>query len=190
MLKRLAGSAGVTPFTTRRATSKARAHDERLRGELKAALASSYPAREIIALEPLLGEYDGVELAGAALRLLEAARAAAVAAPAASAASPSISAERPSRPVRPERSDRPKSSDRPSRARDDFPLKDPRERPKPRYEDRTVRRDAPPARRGASAGTGDREERAPRRSVADKPRGGFGDKPRGGFGDKPRGSCL
>jgi len=188
MLKRLAGSAGVTPFTTRRATSKARARDERLRGELKAALASSYPAREIIALEPLLGEYDGVELAGAALRLLEAARAAAVAAPAASAASPSISAERPSRPVRPERSDRPKSSDRPSRARDDFPLKDPRERPKPRYEDRTVRRDAPPARRSASAGTGDREERAPRRNVADKPRGGFGDKPRGGFGDKPRGS--
>lgn len=194
VLKRLAGSAGVTPFTTRRSTSHARAHDERLRGELKAALAASYPAREIIALEPLLHEYDGVELAGAALRLLEAARAGAVAAPAASAASPSISAERPARPVRsdrpdrPMRSDRPSSAERPSRPRDDFPLKEPRERPRPRYEDRTVRRDAPPARRSASAGTGDREERIPRRTAGDKPRGSFGDKPRGSFGDKPRGS--
>ena len=86
------------------------------------------------------------------------------------------------------RSDRPSSSDRPSRPRDDFPLKDPRERPKPRFEDRTVRRDAPPTRRSLSAGTGDREDRAPRRSVGDKPRGSFGDKPRGSFGDKPRGS--
>jgi hypothetical protein len=185
MLKRLAGSAGVTPFTTRRSTSHARAHDERLRGELKASLAASYPAREIIALEPLLTEYDGVELAGAALRLLELARVAALAAPAATAAGPSISA---ARPVRAERGDRPKSPDRPSRARDDFPLKEPRERPKPRYEDRTVRRDAPPARRSVSTGTGDREERAPRRGVGDKPRSSFGDKPRGSFGDKPRGS--
>ena len=196
MLKRLAGSAGVTPFASRRATSTARAHDERLRGELRSSLATAYPAREIIALEPLLAEYDGVELAGAALRLLEVARAA-VAAPAARAAGASISAERPAarpaaRPVRsdrsdrPTRSDRPSSSDRPSRPRDDFPLKDPRERPKPRFEDRTVRRDAPPARR--SAATGDREERAPRRSVGDKPRGSFGDKPRGSFGDKSRGS--
>lgn len=193
MLKRLAGSAGVTPFTMRRSTSSARALDERLRGELKASLSASYPAREILALEPLLAEYDGVELAGAALRLLEEARAAAVAAPAAKSAGASISAERPAaRPVRsdrsdrPARSDRPSGSDRPSRPRDDFPLKDPRERPKPRFEDRTVRRDAPPARR--SAGAGDREERAPRRSAGDKPRGSFGDKPRGSFGDKPRGS--
>ncbi len=187
MLKRLAGSAGVTPFTSRRATSAARAHDERLRGELRAALAASYPAREIIALEPLLTEYDGVELAGAALRLLEAARAtAAAAAPAAPTASPTISAERAVRPARSDRSARPSSSDRPSRARDDFPLKDPRERPKPRFEDRTVRRDAPPARRSAGAGTGDRDERAPRRSFGDKPRGTFSDKPRGTFGAKPR----
>ena len=186
MLRRLAGSAGVTPFTSRRATSTARAHDERLRGELKAALATSYPAREIIALEPLLTEYDGVELAGAALRLLEAARATAAAAPAAPTTAPTISAERAARPVRSDRSDRPASSARPSRARDDFPLKDPRERPKPRFEDRTVRRDAPPARRSAGAGAGDREERAPRRSFGDKPRGSFGDKPRGTFGDKPR----
>ena len=193
MLRRLAGSAGVTPFAARRATSTARALDERLRVELQASLAASYPAREIIALEPLLAEYDGVELAGAALRLLETARAAVVA-PTAAPVGASISAERPVRSVRSDRADRstrpdrPSSSDRPGRPRDDFPLKDPRERPKPRYEDRTVRRDAPPARRSASAGTGDREERAPRRSVGDKPRASFGDKPRGGFGDKPRGS--
>ncbi|MHB1311892.1 MAG: DEAD/DEAH box helicase domain-containing protein, partial [Gemmatimonadaceae bacterium] len=63
MLKRLAGAAGVLPFAARRATSTARASDDRMRSELKAALAASYPAREIVALEPLLTEFDGVELA-------------------------------------------------------------------------------------------------------------------------------
>ncbi len=182
ILRRLAGSAGVTPYTSRRATMTARAHDERLRSELKAALAAAYPSREIIALEPLLAEYDGVELAGAAIRLLEAARSVAAApAPAAPSAGPAIS-DRPSRPAR--SADRPVRSDRPSRPRDDFPLKDPRERPKPRYEDRTVRRDDKP-RRAPGAGGGDREER-PTRSFGDKPRPSYGDKPRPSYGDKPR----
>ncbi len=175
-LRRLAGGANVTPFMTRRATSTARAHEERLRAELRAVLAGSYPSREIVSLEPLLAEYDGAELAGAALRLLETARSA-VPAPAVPAAS-SIAERAPRaapRSARPERAARP---------RDDFPLRDPREAAKPRFVDRTVRRDRddrPPRR---AAGAGDRDERAPRRSVGDKPRA-YGDKPRA-FGDKPR----
>ncbi len=43
-------------------------------------LATGLPAREIIALEPLLTEYDGLEVAGAALRLYEQAAAAVAAA--------------------------------------------------------------------------------------------------------------
>jgi hypothetical protein len=190
MLKRLAGAAGVTPFVLRSATSAARAHEDRVRAELKAALASSYPAREIVALEPLLAEFDGVELAGAALRLLEAARtsAATAAAPVRStgvAAAPPLARgprERPAHPVRP---------------RDDFPLKDPRpERTKPRFEDRTVRRDRDERPRrpfGDKPRDGDDRPRGgfgakPRGSFGDKPRDGFGEKPRRSFGDKPRGS--
>ncbi len=178
-LRRMAGSAGVTPFVTRRATSAARAQEERLRAELKSVLSASYPAREIMALEPLLSEFDGVELAGAALHLLEMARNAVPVAPAVAAPAASI-ADRPPR-ISSERAPR---SERPSRPRDDFPLRDPREPSKPRFVDRTIRRerdDRPPRR---SAGSGDRDERAPRRSFGDKPRA-FGDKPRA-FGDKPR----
>jgi hypothetical protein len=180
-LRRLAGGASVTPFTTRRATSAARAQEERLRAELRAVLIGSYPAREIVSLEPLLTEYDGAELAGAALRLLEAARAA-TPAPVHAAAAPSIADRAPrSAPRSAPRADR---SDRPARPRDDFPLRDPREASKPRFVDRTVRRerdDRPPRR---AAGAGDRDERAPRRSFGDKPRA-YGDKPRA-YGDKPR----
>jgi hypothetical protein len=170
-LRRLAGPS-VTPYTTRRATSTARAEEARLRKELKAVLDGSYPAREIVSLEPMLAEYDGVELAGAALRLLEGARSTMPTPAPAAAATPA-----------PERSARAPRSDRPSGPRADFPLRDPMERPKARFVDRTVRRDRDerPPRRGAG-------DQAPRRSTGDKPRGSFGDKPRGSFGDKLRGS--
>lgn len=54
-----------------------RAHDreEATRQELRAVLARGVPARETISLEPLLEEFDAVELAAAALSLLERERA-------------------------------------------------------------------------------------------------------------------
>ena len=54
-----------------------RAHDreEAVRQELRAVLARGVPTREIIALEPLLLEFDGTELAAAALYVLERERA-------------------------------------------------------------------------------------------------------------------
>jgi ATP-dependent RNA helicase DeaD len=54
-----------------------RAHDreEAVRQELRAVLTRGVPTREIIALEPLLLEFDGTELAAAALYVLERERA-------------------------------------------------------------------------------------------------------------------
>jgi len=54
-----------------------RAHDreESVRQELRAVLARGLPTREVISLEPLLREFDGTELAAAALLLLERERA-------------------------------------------------------------------------------------------------------------------
>src|ERR1700730_13809932 len=54
-----------------------RAHDreEAVRQELRAVLARGVPAREVISLEPLLQEFDGTELAAAALHILERERA-------------------------------------------------------------------------------------------------------------------
>jgi ATP-dependent RNA helicase DeaD len=46
-----------------------------VRAELRAALESGLAARELLSLEPLLENYDGVEIAAAALRLLEQERA-------------------------------------------------------------------------------------------------------------------
>jgi ATP-dependent RNA helicase DeaD len=54
-----------------------RAHDreEAVRQELRAVLARGVPTREVVALEPLLQEFDGTELAAAALYVLERERA-------------------------------------------------------------------------------------------------------------------
>mgnify|MGYP000557153951 CR=1 FL=1 len=57
------------------AVAKARVSDAVIRDELKGILEDGIISREIIALEPLLEEYDAVEIAAASLRLLERARA-------------------------------------------------------------------------------------------------------------------
>ncbi len=73
-LRRLT-SGPVEPLDVSRATAKARARDERIRAMLRAELQGGFPARELMALEPLLSEFDGVEIAAAALRLFERERA-------------------------------------------------------------------------------------------------------------------
>jgi len=70
-LRTLASGGRVTPFVLSGPGARARSRDEKVRDELRAALASGVNARELIALEPLLTEFDGVEIAAAALRLLE-----------------------------------------------------------------------------------------------------------------------
>ena len=61
----------VEPLDLSQAPGKARARDERLRAAIRAELQSGFPAREIMALEPLVAEFDGLEIAAAALRLFE-----------------------------------------------------------------------------------------------------------------------
>ena len=69
-LRRLTTGA-VEPLDVSQVSAKARSRDERLRSALRAELQAGFPAREVIALEPLLAEFDGLEIAAAALRLIE-----------------------------------------------------------------------------------------------------------------------
>jgi ATP-dependent RNA helicase DeaD len=69
-LKRVAGGE-VKPLTLSSPGKSARDRERSLRRELSAVLESGVPAREILALEPLLDRHDGIEIAAAALRLLE-----------------------------------------------------------------------------------------------------------------------
>ena len=73
-LRRLAGGE-VKPLTLSSAGKSARDRERTLRRELSGVLESGVPAREILALEPLLDRHDGIEIAAAALRLLERERA-------------------------------------------------------------------------------------------------------------------
>ena len=94
-LARLGALAGLapTPLPPRESTDRARRAEMAAREELRAELRRGRPDRQIVALEPLLNEFDGIELAGAALRMLERARErAAVAAASASAAAPTAQA--------------------------------------------------------------------------------------------------
>ena len=70
--EKLARGCVLMPYERSRAARAARERDETLRSVLRSTLADKLPAREIVALEPLLAEYDGLEIAGAALRLYEA----------------------------------------------------------------------------------------------------------------------
>jgi len=69
-LRRLTTGA-VEPLEVSRAAVKARARDERVRAAIRAELQGGFPVREVLALEPLLSEFDGLEIAAAALRVLE-----------------------------------------------------------------------------------------------------------------------
>lgn len=74
-LAALAGSARLSPFSLDASVGAARARDQRTRDELRSILDVGLPARELLTLEPLLGDFDAASLAAAALTLLEAERA-------------------------------------------------------------------------------------------------------------------
>lgn len=82
-LRSLAAGGAVRPYTLSEAGARARDRDEQLRDEVRAVLAEAHFGRELLALEPLLEEYDGIEVAAAVVQLLDrerVARAAAIAA--------------------------------------------------------------------------------------------------------------
>lgn len=69
-LRRMSGG-GVKPFTLAAPGNMARDRDVAIRREITAILDTGVASRELLALEPLLERHDGIEIAAAALRLLE-----------------------------------------------------------------------------------------------------------------------
>lgn len=72
-LHELAGP--LAPLTLAGPGAAARSHDVMLRDEIATVLGQGVASRELLTLEPLLERYDGIEIAAAALRLLETERA-------------------------------------------------------------------------------------------------------------------
>ena len=73
-LRGLLAGGKARPLQLGATAKKAREREERLRGELRAQLEAGVAPRELLALEPLAAEYDALEIAAAALRLMERAR--------------------------------------------------------------------------------------------------------------------
>jgi ATP-dependent RNA helicase DeaD len=86
-LRALTGGGAVRSLTITDASARARDRDARLRAELRDVLVKGQFGRDLLALEPLLEEFDGIEIAAAATQLLENVRASAVP-PAAAAPAP------------------------------------------------------------------------------------------------------
>ncbi|MDQ6634757.1 MAG: DbpA RNA binding domain-containing protein, partial [Gemmatimonadota bacterium] len=84
-LRGLLGGGMVAPVALIEAAERARGKDAALRASLRDVLTSGDVRREVLALEPLLAEFDGIEIAAAALRMLEQQRPARPSAVAASA---------------------------------------------------------------------------------------------------------
>lgn len=70
-LRALAAGGAVKPLALPESKQRAREDDARLRTELRATLDDAKFGRELLALEPLLDDFDGAEIAAAALVLLE-----------------------------------------------------------------------------------------------------------------------
>jgi ATP-dependent RNA helicase DeaD len=85
-LRALADGGVVRPITLSDAGARARDRDAKLRAELREVLNRGEFLRDLLALEPLLDEFDGLEIAAATVHLLDAARATPVVPPAVVAA--------------------------------------------------------------------------------------------------------
>ena len=70
-LRALTAGGRLLAYTLPEPAARVRRRDDRVRAELRTLLGAGLPARELVVLEPLLDEFDGVEIAAAALRLLE-----------------------------------------------------------------------------------------------------------------------
>lgn len=74
-LRSLTAGGPAKPFTLTDSGARARDRDARVRTELRELLDEGHFGRELIALEPLLEDFDGIEIAAAALQLVERERA-------------------------------------------------------------------------------------------------------------------
>jgi ATP-dependent RNA helicase DeaD len=91
-LRALAAGGALRAYSLPDAGRRARAREVALRDELQQVIAGRAIDREILALEPLLDDYDGVEIAAAAIKLLERERERTAAQAAAPTATPTASA--------------------------------------------------------------------------------------------------
>ena len=115
-------SPSLVPLTLEGPGAAARSRDASIRDELALLLSQGVATREMLALEPLLDRYDGIEIAAAAIRLLDAARTRNTAGPKQIlrlVAPESGESRRDSR--EPERGSRPPRDARDARGRDDRP---------------------------------------------------------------------
>lgn len=192
-LKQLSGGM-ARPLAVGDAVRQARRKEDTLRAELKQVLDDGVAFREMTSLEPLLEQYDAVEIAAALLRLLERERDRALAVPVApkpprpgpgvppERAAPRPGSPRPDRrPSAPDGGGPPRNGDdRPPRSRDDRPPRGRDERPPRGRDDRPPRgRDDRPPRGGPPGDSG-------RYGSRDSGRGGppRGGPPRGRGGDR------
>jgi ATP-dependent RNA helicase DeaD len=74
-LRAMTTGSSLKPLTLTEAGVRARSREARMREELRAALSAGQYGRELLALEPLLDDFDCVEIAAAALQLLDRERA-------------------------------------------------------------------------------------------------------------------
>lgn len=74
-LRALGGGGRLRPITLPDSGFRTRSRDEMIRAELRAVLERGTVGRTLLALEPLLEDFDGVDIAAAALELLELERA-------------------------------------------------------------------------------------------------------------------
>ena len=159
-LRLLCGDVEPRPLADRASIARARAAEARRRAELRAELAEGIPSREVLALEPLLHENDGLEIAAAALRLLEKTRASQL--EQLMAAEARVRSQMREAQKEKEAAEKEAGGDAPRGSFGDKPRGSFGDKPRGSFGDK------------------------PRGSFGDKPRGSFGDKPRGSFGDKPR----
>jgi hypothetical protein len=174
-LPRLRALATATPLTLSGPAARARSREAAVRDELRAALATGLAAAEILTLEPLLSEFDGIELAAAALHLLAQARATVALTPTpvapTVAAPPTLRREERSRDERP-RDERPRRSfgDRPrgDRPRNDRPRSDRPHSDRPHSDRPRSDRDRPHSDRPRSDRPRDPNARPPRSEWAER----------------------
>lgn len=179
-------SDSLMPLTLEGPGAAARSRDSLLRAELAVTLSQGIATREMVAIEPLLDRYDSIEIAAAAIRLLEVERSknatAARQVLRLVAPNPSESTQREGRAG--ERGSRPPREARDTRDHQGRPPRDrefrgpPRGAPRPDREERKEWTPRPPRAGGASAaGGGERRER----NLGRGPRsGGPGKDDRGG----------
>jgi hypothetical protein len=142
-LKQLTGGL-AKPLAVGDAVRRARRKDDTLRAELRQVLDAGVAFREMTALEPLLEQYDGVEIAAALLRLLERERERALTAP--------VAPKPAAKPLRDDRPTRPAREDRPPRGRDDRPARGGPPRSSGGHAGRDSGRGGPPRGRGGDRG--------------------------------------